>query len=188
MTTQTGQTGPNTGPADLFRRAASHTRAAVAGVDASQMGDETPCADWTVEELLNHIIGGASLGAVAFGAAAPEADSALGAYDGATEAAVKAMNVDGAMERMVTGAGGGEMPGGYFATLLSMDNLVHGWDLAKATGQSTELPEDLVEIMYADFETQMDRFRQGDNFGPEVTQPDNAPTQDKLIGMMGRAP
>ena len=185
MTTQSTQTP---GPAELFRRAAAHTRSAVAGVDASQMGHETPCADWTVEELLNHIIGGASLGASAFGGSAVEADSALGAYDGATEAAIAAMNIEGAMEGMVTGAGGGEMPGGYFATLLAMDNLVHGWDLAKATGQSTDLPEDLVDIIYADFEPQMDRFRQGDNFGPEVSQPDDAPTQDKLIGMMGRAP
>jgi uncharacterized protein (TIGR03086 family) len=160
----------------------------VEGVTPSQMGDETPCSDWNVEELLNHIIGGATLGASTFGGNAPEADNALAAYDGATEAAISAMSTDGAMEGNITSPSGGEMPGGYFATLLAMDNLIHGWDLAKATGQSTELPEDLVDIMYADFEPQMDGFRQGDRFGPEVPQPEDVKTQDKLIGMMGRAP
>ncbi len=185
MTTQTGQTP---GPADLFRRAAAHTRGAVAGVNLSQMGDETPCSEWNVEELLNHIIGGATIGATAFGGNAPEADSALAAYDGATEAAAVAMSAEGALDGPVTISEGNEMPGGAFATILAMDNLVHGWDLAKATGQSTELPEDLVDIFYAAFEPQMDGFRQGDSFGPEVSQPGDAPAQDRLIGMMGRAP
>ena len=80
------------------------------------------------------------------------------------------------------------MPGADFAKILAMDNLIHGWDLAKATGQSTDLPSDLVDIIYADFEPQMDGLRQGDSFGPEVPQPQGAGAQDKLIGMMGRQP
>ncbi len=177
-----------TNPADLFQQAAAHTRAAVAGVKDSQLGDETPCSDWSVEELLNHIIGGATMGATVFGGDAPEGADPVSAYDNALAGAVAAMHADGALDGNIATPGGGEMPGGAFATILAMDNLIHGWDLAKATGQSTELPADLVDIIYAGFEPQMNKLRQGDSFGPDVPQPEDARAQDKLIGMMGRKP
>ena len=177
-----------TTPADLFQQAAAHTRAAVAGVKDSQLGDETPCSDWSVEELLNHIIGGATIGATVFGGEAREGDDPVSAYDNAFAGAVAAMHADGALDQTITTPSGGEMPGSDFAKILAMDNLIHGWDLAKATGQSTDLPSDLVDIIYADFEPQMDGFRQGDAFADEVPQPDDATAQDRLIAMMGRQP
>ena len=175
-------------PAELFEKATAHTRATLAGVQDSQLKDSTPCSAWDVEELRNHIIGGATAGATSFGGSAAEGSDPTSAYDNARAAAVAAMSAPGAMDGNVPTGGGNEMPGAQFATILAMDNLVHGWDLAKATGQSTDLPADLVDAIYAGFEPKMEEFRKGDAFGPAVEVADTASKQDKLIAMMGRQP
>ena len=82
----------------------------------------------------------------------------------------------------------GEMSGGAFMLGAFMDNLVHGWDLAKATGQNTESNENHAQIVFQAFAPMMDGARQGGAFGPEVSVPDNASSQHKLLGMMGRQP
>ena len=138
--------------------------------------------------MLNHIIGGATMGATAFGGEAPEGDDPVSAYDNALTAAAEAMGADGAIDKAIVTPGGGEVPGSDFVKILTMDSLIHGWDLAKVTGQSTGLPSDLVDIIYVDFEPQKYALHQGDSFGPEVAQSEDAGSQDKLIAMMGRQP
>lgn len=69
-----------------------------------------------------------------------------------------------------------------------MDTLIHTWDLAKATGQNTDMDPALAEACYAAFAPQMEQFRGPETFGPAVDISGNASMQDKLLGIMGRKP
>ena len=83
----------------------------------------------------------------------------------------------------------GDMPAGVALQILSGDNLVHCWDLARSTGQDFNPPEDLVEVtteFLSGFIT--DDRRAGGGFGPEVQVPDDASALDRLLGLCGRTP
>ena len=81
------------------------------------------------------------------------------------------------------------MPGGMFLMIPFGDVLLHGWDIAKATGQDTRLDPNLVEICYQAFAPQIEGIRAiGGLVGPEVKVPDSGSTQDKLLGIFGRQP
>jgi uncharacterized protein (TIGR03086 family) len=175
-----------TEPADLYARAVAHTRVAILGVRDGQLGDATPCTDWDVAELRSHIILGATSCARSFGMSPPKPSDPVAAYDAATQAAITGMTRPGALENIVTRYDGSRTPGAQLATLMAMSNLVHGWDLAEATGQSTKLPDDLVEIFYAEFKPRMDTLRKGDAFATSIDLDNDASTQDRLLGMMGR--
>jgi uncharacterized protein (TIGR03086 family) len=70
-----------------------------------------------------------------------------------------------------------------------MDNLVHTWDLATATGQDRHLDDELVEACVAMFLPDMpERGRAGGIVGRAVAVPAGAPAQDRLLGAMGRHP
>lgn len=70
-----------------------------------------------------------------------------------------------------------------------MDNLVHTWDLATATGQDRRLDPELVEACIALFLPEMpERGRQAGIVGPAVPVGADASPQDRLLGAMGRHP
>lgn len=83
----------------------------------------------------------------------------------------------------------GDMPGAAFVGLASTDTFVHGWDLAKATGQSTDLDSDLAAALLAQSRQSIsDAFRspEGAVFGLEQTAPDGATNADQLAAFLGR--
>jgi uncharacterized protein (TIGR03086 family) len=86
----------------------------------------------------------------------------------------------------------GEMPGGVFVNIATGDAFAHGWDLAKATGASTDLsPELATEILDSVRPLLPDAFRGKDGespFGPEVAVPADAAPADQLAGFLGRQP
>ena len=83
----------------------------------------------------------------------------------------------------------GDMPAGVALQMLSGDNLVHCWDLARATGQDFDPPADLVEASTGFFRNFItDDRRNGGGFGPEVTVPEDASALDRLLGLCGRTP
>ena len=83
----------------------------------------------------------------------------------------------------------GDMPAGVALQMLSGDNLVHCWDLARATGQDFDPPTDLVEASTGFFRNFItDDRRNGGGFGPEVTVPEDASALDRLLGLCGRTP
>jgi len=70
-----------------------------------------------------------------------------------------------------------------------MDNIIHCWDLAKATGQDTRLDPQAVEVSYQMFVPDaMDQGRDVGFIGPLISIPEDATIQDKLIGYSGRQP
>ena len=110
------------------------------------------------------------------------------AYQMAVDKAVLLGKGPGALDQKVT-TPVGEMSCGQFMIASSMDALIHGWDLAKATGQDTALDPEIVQICYNAFVPgAADQARAGGLVGPVVLVSENAGLQDKLLGYMGRRP
>ena len=103
--------------------------------------------------------------------------------------AVKAFSAEGAMDKPMQ-LPFGELPGSVFVLIASTDAFTHGWDLAKATSQSTDLdPTVAGQLLDAVQQFLPDDFRGPDGqapFGPRVEVPDSASASDRLAGFMGR--
>jgi uncharacterized protein (TIGR03086 family) len=174
------------------------TRAILANVTPSQYPDQTPCTSWDVRALVNHIVTGshwyASTVRTGDGTIAPPQrdyteDNVLAAYDTGIEAATSNFKARGALERTIT-LPFGEFPAERFLGLATSETFVHGWDLASATGQSTDLDPRLAEQLLATARDVMPAsFRGPDTtapFAPEVpARPDACPA-DQLAAFLGR--
>lgn len=167
----------------------------VDGIQPSQLEDPTPCSDFTVRGVLDHmlVLGGAF--AYAFrGEEAPEIRPP--AADGRVPAAELRSTMDdlldgvrspGAMERTVSSPMG-EMPGETFARLVAFDGLVHGWDLASATGQDYEPPAEVVAAVDQFARAAItDEMRDGDTFKDPTTAPPAASRLERLVAFSGRS-
>jgi len=82
----------------------------------------------------------------------------------------------------------GEMPGAAFARLVALDGLVHGWDLASSTGQSLDLP---TEVIAAVDEFARDavgsEMRESGAFKPPTVAPEDASQLERLVAFSGRS-
>lgn len=179
-----------------YEQAVAATRAVLENVSADQMDDSTPCAAWKVSELINHIVGAQHFFLAGLTQQPPtgaDADFASGdylaAYDEATAAVTAAFSEDGVLEKMIT-LPFGEMPGAAVMGLACNDTFQHGWDLAKATGQSTDLAPELAAGLLEQARTSIsDAFRgpEGAPFGPEQQSPEGAGPADQLAAFLGRS-
>jgi len=185
--------------ADMLAQAFASTAGVLAGVEAQQLDGSTPCESWQVRELVNHVVGGTTYFAVtAESGQAPspsETDFCAGdfvsEFNKGAARAVKAFEAEGAMDKMMK-LPFGELPGGAFVNIATIDTFTHGWDLAKATGQSTDLDPGLATQLLAIAEGFVaDSFRGPDGqapFGPKVEAPAGAPPADRLAAFLGRRP
>ncbi|MSQ25938.1 MAG: TIGR03086 family protein [Dehalococcoidia bacterium] len=139
-------------PIELYEAATKNTRKIFAKVKPSQMTASTTCKEWDVQKLMEHISGGMGMAAAAFSGRtfdAADHDKAKGgtsveAYDAAMKQAVEGLRALKSLDATVK-VPFGERPAKDLAVTLFMDNLLHGWGLAQATGQDAKLPKDLVE-------------------------------------------
>lgn len=169
----------------------------ITGIHTDQLTLPTPCAKWTVADLLAHIVGGGHAFAAAFHGTPVDTDERptdllgrdhVAAIDGAIDAFTDAINEPGALDREVT-LPFATLPGTAVVQLASFDLMVHGWDLARATGQRYAPPDALVG--YAD---QVGRgfvgapLRDGDTFADEVQPEAGASPVDRLAAFAGRQP
>lgn len=137
-------------------RAFASTRAVLEGMKDVDLDGATPCSSWKVRDLLNHIVGGAHFfGFATDGGAPPQAQDydwctgdVIAAFDEGASRAVAAFDAPGAQEKILT-LPFGEYAGAAFMALATSDTFTHGWDLAKATGQSTDLDPELAEQLLA---------------------------------------
>ena len=183
----TQQEMPN--PIDLYGAAAKSTSRIIAGVKASQLGDPTPCDEWNVQALIEHIVGGTGMASGSLSGVGPEPPpqgaTSAAAFEAGAAKVLDSANAPGALDATVPSPLG-DMPGGQFLSAFFMETLVHGWDLAKATGQSTDMPADLAETCYAMFDPTADEMRKAGVFGPRVQVASDAGTQAKLLAALGR--
>jgi uncharacterized protein (TIGR03086 family) len=184
--------------AENLARAFASTRSILANVKPDQLDLPTPCKSWTVKELINHIVGGAHFFGISTEAGeAPQQDDKdwtdgdmVASFDEGTARAVAAFDAPGAQEKIIK-LPFGEFPGAAFMGLATTDTFTHGWDLARATGQPTDLDPELADQILAGAQaTVPDQFR-GDEpmpFGPKVEPPTGASPADRLAAFLGRQP
>ncbi|MCI0440327.1 MAG: TIGR03086 family metal-binding protein [Chloroflexi bacterium] len=177
-------------PVELYSEAVKKTRVIIGGVKPEQLKGSTPCKEWDVKALIDHLVGGAGFFAASLEGAEPQPPSggrAQAAYDEATSRVLAAAKKPGVLDKSYK-TPFGQMPGYAFMMGAFMDTVIHGWDLAKATGQDAKLNDKHAAIIHQAFAPQMDGMRKAGVFGPPVEVPANASVQDKLLGMMGRKP
>lgn len=187
-------------PIEMYEAAAQGFRQRLSGVQSGQMSNATPCTEWDVQSLINHNIKvtGFIEGALQENIAVNPLDVSGPLPDGnalelldAGIAKVIDVAKSGSLDQRIN-TPFGEMTRGELIN-PTWDLLVHSWDLAKGTNQSTTLDSNLVEICYNVFSPMMDHMR-AEEFGgikimgPEVTVSASASMQDRFIGMMGRQP
>ena len=172
---------------ERYRAASEWTVEKVAGA-RDQLDAPTPCDDWDVQTLLNHMVETqqyfvqSARGETA-SPPSPEppdgliGDDAAGAYERGREATIRTFSEDGVIERT------GPTLGIYFS-----DTLLHGWDVAKATGQDTTMPEELAQAAYDVVHGAFTDDQRAGVFKPEVDVPDDASPQEKLLAYTGRDP
>jgi uncharacterized protein (TIGR03086 family) len=166
-----------------------------------QLGAPTPCREATVADLLDHVDGFC----VAFTAAAakdPDAGSQAPSADGSRLGTDWRMRIPDRLaqlaaawqdERAWTGmtrAGGLDLPGEVAGKVATNELVVHGWDIAAATGHDYTCEPELLQAAYEFVQPTAAQNPDGSPglFGPPVSVPDNAPPLDRLIGLTGRDP
>jgi uncharacterized protein (TIGR03086 family) len=186
---------------ETLARAFAMTRGLLQKVTPDDYDRPTPCASWTVRELVNHIAEGANWFALCVeGGAAPDPDPThgvdyaagdlLASYDKGVEASLAAFGAPGAQERIIK-LPFGELPGAAFMGIATNDVFVHGWDLAKATGQPSDLdPEVAGQLLGMVQGFVGDELRGPDGsglpFGPTREAPASAGAADQLAAFLGR--
>lgn len=174
-------------PIELFTRAATHAAGLARTVTAEQRELATPCAEWNVAALLDHMGGGTAylLGALGLDATTtqPWPDNTVVAN------VIAALRVPGALERRCQSPAGFEWSVAEAAAGTAMDQLIHTWDLAVSIGKDRSMDPELASAIVAMFLPAMPEVgRQAGFVGPEVTVAAGASDQDRLLGAMGRNP
>ncbi len=183
---------------DLFDRSTAWTATKVSGAQ-DRLDAQTPCDEWTVRKLIDHLLWGQQMfasgptgGTVAPPSGGPPelvGDDPSGQYEEARKATVQAYSQPGVLEGMVKGSDG-DVPAAQILGIAFCDQLIHGWDIAKATDQDTTMPPDLASaaLMMLNGRVPDEARGPGKNFGAAVVVPDESSDQDKLIGYCGRTP
>jgi uncharacterized protein (TIGR03086 family) len=184
---------------DTMRRVLDETRKVIDGIGPEQLDAPTPCAEWDVRAVLNHITGGADMFAtcVETGSISDErlmqlvggdnlGDDYKGSFDAAAKRAIAAFEQPGAAAKPVT-LPFGQMPAGIAMRIAIFDVSVHAVDLARATDQIAVLDQDVLRTAL-DVGREMigPEMRAPGVFGPEVTIDGAAPVADRLAAFAGR--
>ncbi|HYK69859.1 MAG TPA: TIGR03086 family metal-binding protein [Streptosporangiaceae bacterium] len=162
-------------------------------VRADQWSAPTPCTDWTVSQLVNHLIGMnrvfAALLADEPPPPRPRADHVegdpIGAYRDSASALEVAFRRPGVLERAYHGPLG-TATGADRLQIRLYDLLAHGWDLAQATDQPLDLPDDLVEESLVFARSQLAEQARAGRFGPAQLVAAQAPAIERLVAFLGR--
>lgn len=181
-------------PTDQFAYLVPTLSMLVDRIGADQLTDPTPCAEFTVHDVLDHmVVKCAEIGALLRGdepvpTPAPPVYGRVPAreFRAAVEDVLDAMHADGAMERIVD-TPLGPIDGESFARLVCFDGIVHGWDLATATGQQIVLDDRVVADVAAFVQVALpDAARDGDTFADPTTPPAGAGELERLVAFSGR--
>jgi uncharacterized protein (TIGR03086 family) len=189
--------------AERYRRRADAFERKVAAVQPEQWGNQSPCEKWTARDVVDHIVSMHGYMLMPVGRALdPELsvqDDPLAAFRGA-RGAVEAVLDDVALAGVEVDTPAGKMTAeSQIDQVISDDLVLHGWDLARATGQDETMDPVDVERLWAsnsaipaeviEMYRTPDAFGPGiEVFGPEVPVAEDAPLQDRLLGFIGRNP
>ena len=170
-------------------------------VRADQWTNPTPCSEWDVRALVNHVVGedrwvppllaGLTIAEVGDTLAGDLlGDDPRLAWDRARHEAEEA--VDATPDDQAVALSAGPTPLAEYLWQLAADHLIHAWDLATASGVDLVFDDDLARAVEDWFATWEDRYRQAGAIGPRVPVsrellPDGASRQLRLLAAFGRA-
>ncbi|MEV4057644.1 TIGR03086 family metal-binding protein [Amycolatopsis sp. NPDC049688] len=180
-------------PLDEFDLAASTVGSLVSAIRADQWALPTACAEWDVRAVVNHLAHGNAK--VAFwagsGPPAPDGDylgeAPASSFAASVAAARAVLASPGLFSRQVT-TPLGEVPGVFLVHMRVNEYVVHGWDIADATGVSTDLVPGLAEQALEQWRARFGAAprQPGGPFGPEVEPAPDATAADRLAAFLGR--
>ena len=182
----------------LMKRVVERTEAVVDRIDPAQLGSSTPCEEWTVRDVINHITGGATMFAecVEQGSVPDDrlgqllagdnlGDDPKGAWDVAARHAMVAFESPGALDKIVT-LPFGDMPASVALSIAIFDVLTHAVDIASVTGQQVQ-DIDLLETALAMGHRMVGpELRQPGIFDPEQPVASDAAPEVRLLAFAGR--
>jgi uncharacterized protein (TIGR03086 family) len=180
----------------LFHRALTRFGGLVHEIPGDGWSGPTPCTEWDVRTLVNHLAGeirwmvplfdgvsvadvGDSLNGDLLG------DDPPGAWDRAVDAVVATVDAPAAMARTIR-LSRRELTGADYAWEVFTDLAIHGWDLARAIGGNETIDADIVEVVEERLGPTFAEMKASGAFGPEVTPPEGADAQTRLLAMLGR--
>jgi len=171
----------------------------MSGITHRQLSNPTPCTELDVAQLRDHVVGWLDTFAAGFadpGGQAPRAglDAYQASADPAAEVRAAAATLDAAIRGGAAARplrlGEQAMPGDMALSMILWEYQVHGWDLARATGQPWSPPAAAAEESLAFAPNMLTPDYQGESkaFAPRVPVAADAPPLDRLLGMSGRDP
>lgn len=178
-----------------FGRATEGFLDRVRRVSEDQWSAPTPCSEWDIRALVNHVAGeyvwvpemlaGKTVAAVGdrfdgdlLG------DDPLGRLGEARDAAIAALAAPGVSERTVH-LSFGDVAAVEYAKQMAIDSTIHSWDLARASGGNEQLDPELVELSYAELQRSAEDWRSAGVFGAQTQAADDS-TQARLLAITGR--
>jgi uncharacterized protein (TIGR03086 family) len=181
---------------ERHRRAATRFARVVGQVRADQWSAPTPCTDWEVRRLVNHVVGWNLFVAELLEGRTPVevleliqrdvlGEDPSAAALASAERAIAAFGATGALERVVHHPVG-DLPGTYVVMMRVFDNTLHGWDLARAIGSKELMDPDLTEAVYEWTLPQREAMHASGAFAPEPPIPADADVQTRLLALVGR--
>jgi uncharacterized protein (TIGR03086 family) len=185
------------GAMEMYRRSVEDFGQRVMAIGAGDWAQPTPCADWSVRDLVRHLVY-EELWAPPLLAGATVAEigdrfegDILGddpqvAWKEAAAAALAAAT-DDSLGRTVH-LSFGDFPGREYLGQLTADHVIHAWDLARGIGADERLAPDLVQFVYDFMVPQAEQWAAAGVFAPAVSVPDDADVQTKLLALTGRTP
>ena len=166
----------------------------LAAVRDDQGDNSTPCADFTVGQLVSHAIDVQRMVPKGLGASGaidtPNGDDLKATWQAVRSAALAACSAEGALEREIDSPLGGKMPAGqFFGGPACGDILIHTWDLVRAIGADETLPEDACQAVLGFLQAApVDFIRQPGRFDAAVEPPVGADIQTQMLCFAGRQP
>ncbi|MEU3301648.1 TIGR03086 family metal-binding protein [Streptomyces sp. NPDC006678] len=171
----------------------------VHAVRPEQWDAPTPCAEWSVRDLVNHVASEQFWVPPLVGEGRTIADvgdafdgDVLGehpavTWDRAASAAKAAFREPGALDRTVTLSYGESTVAAYCSQMVA-DMAVHAWDLSRGIGADETLPDELVGFTVREVSPYATELVGSGLFGPAVQPPAGADAQTKLLCLLGRRP
>ncbi|RKE22875.1 TIGR03086 family metal-binding protein [Streptomyces sp. TLI_171] len=182
----------------LHARALDHFGDLVRAVPDDAWQAPTPCTDWTVRQLVGHLtseqlwvpplLGGATVAEIGdrFDGDVLGEDP-VAAWTAAAAAARDAFAEPGALERTVQLSYGARRAAGY-AREMTVDAIVHAWDLAQGIGADARIDPAAAEFGLAEIGPQASALATSGLFADAVPVPADAEPGDRLLGLVGRDP
>jgi uncharacterized protein (TIGR03086 family) len=180
---------------ERYRRALDHYTRLVHQIGHDQWGLATPCADWDVRALVNHLTSeNRWVDPLLAGRTIAEVGSSLdgdllgpdpvAAWDEAASAA--AGSVERTRLQAVVHISRGDVPAAEYLDEVFLDLVIHGWDLARAIGADETIDPEFAELIYARCAPLEDLLKATGVFGPKGSPPEGADLQTKLLAVFGR--